>query len=114
MVGYGYSAAKGALTNLVRQTAIDLARDGIRANGIAPGPIRTNIGGPGPIPEAIERKWSSTVLLGRMGWPHEIQGLAQPPRLGRIVVHDGSGHHLDGGGTSGYFATLPPVARQVP
>ena len=110
MVGYGYNASKGALTNLVRQAAIDLARDGIRVNGIAPGPIRTNIGGAGPIPEAIERKWSSTVLLGRMGWPHEIQGLAG------FLVSDASSFMtgavvpLDGGGTSGYFATLPTTS----
>ena len=110
MVGYGYNCSKGALTNLVRQAAIDLARDGIRVNGIAPGPIRTNIGGAGPIPEAIERKWSSTVLLGRMGWPHEIQGLAG------FLVSDASSFMtgavvpLDGGGTSGYFATLPTTS----
>jgi len=39
MVGYGYSASKGALANLVRQLAVDLAADGIRVNGIAPGPL---------------------------------------------------------------------------
>ena len=111
MVGYGYNSSKGALTNLVRQAAIDLARDGIRVNGIAPGPIRTNIGGSGPIPEDIERKWSSTVLLGRMGAPHEIQGLANLLASDASSFMTGAVIALDGGGTSGYFATVPPAGR---
>ena len=110
MVGYGYSAAKGALTNLVRQAAIDLARDGIRVNGIAPGPIRTNIGGAGPIPEDVERKWSSVVLLGRMGSPHEIQGLANFLASDASSFVTGAVIPVDGGGTAGAFTTLPASA----
>ena len=108
MVGYGYNASKAALTNLVRQAAIDLARDGIRVNGIAPGPFRTHIGGSGPIPKDIEEKWSSTVPMGRMGWPDEIQGLANLLASDASSFMTGAVYVVDGGTTAGYFATPPP------
>jgi NAD(P)-dependent dehydrogenase (short-subunit alcohol dehydrogenase family) len=112
MVGYGYNCSKGALTNLVRQAAIDLARDGIRVNGIAPGPIDgTNIGGPGPAPDHIVRKWNTTTVQGRMGEPHEIQGLANFLASDASSFITGTVIALDGGGTSGFFATLPDRAR---
>lgn len=73
--GYGYIAAKGGLVNLVRQAALDLARDNVLVNGIAPGPFFTRIGGSsGADPEVVEY-WSSTVPLGRMAEPAEIQGV---------------------------------------
>lgn len=112
MVGYGYNGSKGALTNLVREAAIDVARDGIRVNGIAPGPIRTRIGGSGPIPKDIEDKWSSTVLMGRMGWPHEIQGLALLLASDASSFITGAVFAVDGGGTSGYFATVPRLDHE--
>ena len=112
MVGYGYNCSKGALTNLVRQAAIDLARDGIRVNGIAPGPIGgTNIGGPGPAPDHIVRKWNTTTVQGRMGEPHEIQGLANFLASDASSFITGAVIALDGGGTSGFFATLPDPPR---
>jgi NAD(P)-dependent dehydrogenase (short-subunit alcohol dehydrogenase family) len=74
--GFSYVAAKAGLINVVRQAALDLARFGVRVNAIAPGPFKTNIGGPrANAPETIAR-WSATVPLGRMGEPSEIQGLA--------------------------------------
>jgi NAD(P)-dependent dehydrogenase (short-subunit alcohol dehydrogenase family) len=73
--GYGYIAAKGGVVNLVRQAALDLARDNVLVNGIAPGPFFTRIGGSsGADPEVVEY-WSSTVPLGRMAEPAEIQGV---------------------------------------
>ena len=112
MVGYGYNASKAALTNLVREAAIDLARDGIRVNGIAPGPIRnTRIGGSGPAPKEVEEKWNSTVPMGRMGRPEEIQGLANLLASDASSFMTGAVYAVDGGATAGYFATLPPDAQ---
>ena len=38
-----YNAAKGAVTNLTRAIAIDYADQGIRANAICPGAVRTEM-----------------------------------------------------------------------
>lgn len=75
-VSYAYAVAKAGVVNLVRQAALDLARWQVRVNAIAPGPFRTNIGGPGPMPPEAVARWSAAVPLGRMGDPAEIRGLA--------------------------------------
>ena len=76
MVGYGYVASKAAVVNMVRQAALDLAPHNVRINAIAPGPFRTNIGGKGPPNPAAEARWATTIPLGRMGDPEEVQGMA--------------------------------------
>ena len=106
-VGYGYNASKGAVANLVRQAAIDLAPDGIRVTGIAPGPIHTNIGGPGPAPPDVERAWAAAVLLGRMGVRQEIQGLALLLASDASSFMTGAVYPVDGGALSGWFAPSP-------
>jgi len=75
LVSYSYVVAKAGVINLTRQAALDLARWRVRVNAIAPGPFRTAIGGEGPRDPASDATWSSVVPLGRMGEPHEIQGL---------------------------------------
>jgi NAD(P)-dependent dehydrogenase (short-subunit alcohol dehydrogenase family) len=77
LVGYGYTAAKAAVINMVRHAALELAPYGVRVNAIAPGPFLTNIAG-GRLhrqPE-IAQKFASQVPLGRMAQPDEIKGLA--------------------------------------
>jgi NAD(P)-dependent dehydrogenase (short-subunit alcohol dehydrogenase family) len=103
MVGYGYSASKGALANLVRQAAVDLAPDGIRVNGIAPGPFTTNIGGRGPKDPAVDQAWADTVLLKRMGDPREIQGLAVLLASDAASFMTGAVVPVDGGALTGVF-----------
>ncbi|MGY1663636.1 SDR family NAD(P)-dependent oxidoreductase [Geodermatophilus sp. SYSU D00705] len=103
MVGYGYSASKGALANLVRQAAVDLAADGIRVNGIAPGPFHTNIGGRGPKDPAVDRAWADTVLLKRMGDPREVQGLAVLLASDAASFMTGAVYPVDGGALAGFF-----------
>ena len=103
MVGYGYSASKGALANLVRQAAVDLAPDGIRVNGIAPGPFHTNIGGRGPIEPALEKQWADTVLLRRMGVRQEVQGIALLLASDASSFMTGAVHPVDGGAMVGAF-----------
>jgi 3-oxoacyl-[acyl-carrier protein] reductase len=69
-----YSAAKAGVAGLVRGAAIELARDGIRVNGVAPGFIRTaqtldpvhSVG-----PEGLEAT-APRVPLGRIGEPADI------------------------------------------
>ena len=98
-----YSASKGADANLVRQAAVDLAPDGIRVSGIAPGPFFTNIGGPGPIPSEIEKAWADTVLLRRMAHGREIRGLAALLASDASSFMTGAIYPVDGGVLAGSF-----------
>lgn len=74
MVCYGYIASKAAVINVARQAALELAPHGVHVNVIAPGPIKTRIGG-GVTPES-EKQWAALVPIGRMGEPAELKGLA--------------------------------------
>lgn len=69
-----YSAAKGAVTQLVKGMALDLAQYRIRVNAVAPGPTST----PGnrawfSRPE-IEVEHARNIPLGRVGQPEESVG----------------------------------------
>jgi 3-oxoacyl-[acyl-carrier protein] reductase len=93
-----YSAAKSGVVGLVRGLAVELARDGIRVNGIAPGYIRTaqllskehSLGA-----EAAE-KAGEFIPMGRIGQPDEIADVAlflasnaARYMTGQVVVVDG-------------------------
>ncbi len=73
-----YSAAKSGVVGLVRGLAVEMARDGVRVNGIAPGYIRTaqllseeNSLGPAGAEEAAE-----FIPMGRLGTPEDIADVA--------------------------------------
>lgn len=93
-----YSAAKAGVVGLVRGLAVELARDGIRVNGIAPGYIRTaqllsekhSLG-----PEGAE-KAKDFIPMGRLGEPEDIADVilflasnAARYMTGQTVVVDG-------------------------
>lgn len=69
-----YSAAKGGVAGLVRGLAIELAADGIRVNGIAPGLIRTaqTLDPVNSVGEEGLAAFAPSVPLGRIGRPEEI------------------------------------------
>jgi NAD(P)-dependent dehydrogenase (short-subunit alcohol dehydrogenase family) len=104
-VGYSYATTKAAVVSAARQAALELAPHGVHVNVIAPGPIRTRIGG-GVLPSPeIEDMWAATVPLGRMGEPDEIKGvcllLASPASswmTGAVIPIDGgaltTSHHM--------------------
>lgn len=69
-----YSAAKAGVVGLVRGLAVELARSGIRVNGVAPGYIRTAQAlsvehslGPAGLDQA-----ASFIPMGRVGEPEDI------------------------------------------
>ncbi len=93
-----YSAAKSGVVGLVRGLAVELARSGVRVNGVAPGYIRTaqllskehSLG-----PEGAEAA-ASFIPMGRLGEPEDIADvilfLASPGArymTGQTIVVDG-------------------------
>ena len=93
-----YSSAKAGVVGLIRGLAVELARDGIRVNGIAPGYIRTaqllskehSLG-----PEGAERA-GEFIPMGRIGEPEDIADVilflasnAARYMTGQVVVVDG-------------------------
>lgn len=92
-----YSAAKSGVVGLVRGMGVELARDGIRVNGVAPGYIRTaqllskqhSLG-----PDAD--KAGEFIPMGRIGEPDEIADVilflasnGARYMTGQVVVVDG-------------------------
>jgi NAD(P)-dependent dehydrogenase (short-subunit alcohol dehydrogenase family) len=67
-----YSSTKGAITAFTRSLSANLAKDGIRVNGVAPGPIWTPLNPfGGSSPEKMETFGEDTPM-GRPGQPNEV------------------------------------------
>jgi len=62
-----YAAAKHAATGLTRSAALEYAKDGIRINSLAPGPISTPM-----LKEADAESLRPLVPAGRIGTPQEV------------------------------------------
>lgn len=76
IVGTPYMPAKAGLDHLVRNTAMELGMFGILVNCISPGPFMTNIAG-GRLKIPADRKaFEEQSLIGRIGHPDDIKGLA--------------------------------------
>ena len=69
-----YSAAKSGVVGLVRGLAVELARDGLRVNAVAPGYIRTAqaLSEQHSLGEAGLEAAASFIPMGRVGAPQDI------------------------------------------
>ena len=92
-----YCASKGAVVNLTRALALDLARHDIRVNAIAPGYIETDINREYLHSDAGKAMIES-IPQRRTGWPEDLDGAllllasdASRFMTGSVVVVDG-GH----------------------
>lgn len=71
-----YSASKAGVMGLARVTAIAYAQERIRANAIVPGTMDTPMNRSVLSDAASREEYSRAVPLGRLGTPHDIEGIA--------------------------------------
>ncbi|HEX6231702.1 MAG TPA: SDR family NAD(P)-dependent oxidoreductase [Jiangellaceae bacterium] len=81
--GAHYCASKAALANLTVSGAHELAKDGIRCNGVAPGYIGSGMGG--ATDESVGRRLVGQLPLGRAGTADEVAAV-----VGFLVSPDAS------------------------
>jgi NAD(P)-dependent dehydrogenase (short-subunit alcohol dehydrogenase family) len=67
-----YSATKGAITAFTRSLSQALIKDGIRVNGVAPGPIWTPLNPFGGQPPEKIPEFGKDTPIGRPGQPSEV------------------------------------------
>lgn len=67
-----YSATKGAITAFTRSLSQNLAEQGIRVNGVAPGPIWTPLNPMGGASKDKLEDFGESTPMGRPGQPNEV------------------------------------------
>ncbi|MGY1619971.1 SDR family NAD(P)-dependent oxidoreductase [Geodermatophilus sp. SYSU D00691] len=73
---HAYGASKAGLTAFVRSAAVELARHGIRVNGVLPGWTATDMTTTAQASQVFTDRVISRVPLGRWGRPEEFGGIA--------------------------------------
>jgi NAD(P)-dependent dehydrogenase (short-subunit alcohol dehydrogenase family) len=101
-----YVASKGGVAMLTRAMAVDLARHGILANMIAPGPIDVPNNGEQYREPKLARTLTEVVALGRAGLPVEIAGAAVYLASEESRYVTGSTITIDGGLTAMIFGAM--------
>ena len=72
---YQYAMTKAATTNYVRSLAKQLAKKGIRVNGVAPGPIWTPLQVSGGASQEKLKAFGGDTPMGRPGQPAELASI---------------------------------------
>ena len=95
-----YTAAKGAIESMTKTTALEFAGYGVRANAVAPGPVRTPM--LAKVPEQGVAAMEKSTLLGRLCEPEQmaatVAGIIDPRvsgfTTGQVFAANG-GMYLD-------------------
>ncbi len=92
-----YSASKAAQTNMVQSLALQLAKDGITVNNVAPGVIDTDRNAEALSDEAYAQKVRDSIPVGFYGTPEDCAGIVTLlcSEEGRYIT--GQNIYVDGG-----------------
>jgi meso-butanediol dehydrogenase / (S,S)-butanediol dehydrogenase / diacetyl reductase len=105
-----YNVTKGAVWNFIRSAAMDLARHGIRVNGVAPGVVDT------PIAELVVHnpqlapQYLKTIPLDRFGRPADVASCVLFLASSEAAYVTGQTIVIDGGQTLGIPGDLEDAA----
>ena len=92
-----YATSKGAVLQMTRTLAIELAKDGINVNAILPGPFGTDINLPIRNDPEKYKAFVSSLPIGRWAELHEIGGIALYLASPASSFMTGAGISIDGG-----------------
>lgn len=94
-----YAAAKGAVGTIIRGLAVELGKYGIRANVVAPGYIKTDLGRDraGDELSATEQYFAGATPIPRVGYPDDFEGIIAYLASDAARFHTGDTIVIDGG-----------------
>lgn len=72
---YGYNASKGAVTLMTQGLALDLGKEGIRVNAVAPATTNTRLAAPLQQAPRVSAALRRRIPMGRMVEPEEVAGV---------------------------------------
>jgi len=108
---WAYNTAKGGVVNFVRSAAIELGSQGIRVNGVCPGPTRTGMTQGIEQIADLQEALRSHIPLGRWGEADEVAAVICFLASEDASFVNGVLIPVDGGVTAntGQFVPPPPV-----
>jgi glucose 1-dehydrogenase len=92
-----YNCSKGALRNLTRTMALELAEQGITVNNIAPGMVLTPFNQQAIDDPEVREQQTAGIPMKRAAEPHEIAGLAVFLASSDADYVTGASYVMDGG-----------------
>jgi NAD(P)-dependent dehydrogenase (short-subunit alcohol dehydrogenase family) len=108
-----YNVTKAAVWTLIRSAAIDLARHGIRVNGVAPGVADTPLAELIVHNEHLAPRYLKTIPLGRFAQPVDVANCALFLASDEAAYVTGQTIVIDGGQTLGIRGDLEQAAEDT-